>query len=95
MLILLETKKNNANMSWLIKNLKSNPINLFVLFFSSHNKTTIMVILLKTKKNNINRSWFIKNLKNNPISMFIISPFIRIALHDSPPSSHPPHEPRD
>jgi hypothetical protein len=42
MLILLETKKNNANRSWLIKNLKSNPISLFVLLSFFPNVTTIM-----------------------------------------------------
>jgi uncharacterized protein YlaI len=72
MLILLETKKKKANRSWLIKNLKSNPISLFVLLFFFPNVTTIMLILLETKKNNANRSWFIKNLKNNPISLFVL-----------------------
>ena len=47
MLILLGTnKKTMRKRKWLIKNLKSNPISLFVLLFFFPNLTTIMLILL-------------------------------------------------
>jgi hypothetical protein len=51
-LILLETIKTNGNRSWLIKNLKNDPISLFVLlfFFSYCNNQYVDFIRNQKKK---------------------------------------------